>query len=196
MAHDLCSAHGDRSPCLGAGSWTIAGGCRSCTPSRPSTPSRADRAPSPAPGHERPDITSSSGAPGVVIGTWFVAFIVGQLGGALIVAAAGYDLGVSEAPDPPLRSSSSAQIPLWAMFIGIPLVVAADSRDGIAALGLRARLGRRVGRARRPRAPVRARAASTCRSSSCSTSTPTARRERRASSPTGRRASPARCCSS
>jgi uncharacterized protein len=73
----------------------------------------------------------------VVVGAWFVAFIVGQLGGGLVVAAAGYDLA---GPDPPLRIQLLAQIPLWTMFIGIPVFIAARSRAGIAALGLRARL--------------------------------------------------------
>jgi membrane protease YdiL (CAAX protease family) len=71
------------------------------------------------------------------VGGWFAAFLAGQLGGAIVVAAAGYEL---DGPDPPLRIQLLAQLPLWSMFVGIPLVIAARSPDGIAALGLRARL--------------------------------------------------------
>jgi membrane protease YdiL (CAAX protease family) len=68
-----------------------------------------------------------------------VAFVVGQIGGGLVVAASGYELG---GPDPSLGVQLLAQLPLWAMFVGIPVAVAvrtAARADVVDVLGLRAR---------------------------------------------------------
>jgi membrane protease YdiL (CAAX protease family) len=73
---------------------------------------------------------------GAAVGAWFVAFIAGQIGGGVVIAATGHEVG---GPDPPLGVQLLAQLPLWAAFIGIPLLVAVRAGGGPTALGLRAR---------------------------------------------------------